>query len=902
MTELDDSDISLPSPPPKGDLVLISDASTEASTITYALKQRGFNVAPTPLAQLESRMLAESPRVMIVDIDQPGVFEALERVGDVAIDHGVELVFMGDPQRASTLRALGAPGRLFRRPVDVDELIDYVALHATPAHHVSQVMESVAPEPSSHKDTIPPPTHDSDSPEPSDYLSNQDPFDIESILPFGEEVLKAPADLPTQLSPELEQLMIAAERRVGTLVHRSSMPPPDEGDTPLPQEFVSTLDEPLESEEYDEHTGFGLADDEPPSDPMSSELPLSEPPEDLAQLVPEPVPPPPPPTPTPSDDIPPTPLDADRAATSRDAERLSFGGSPSGPGGAELPSFREAASRPAVSVVESRRRGAEETAPSRAAAEPPIPPPARLPEETPKAGTYIGSQLEEMSRRAAAESAAQARGTRPGIPPPSLRAQVTAPGLSGPMSHGLTTEAVSPPSHAIVTDVGRRSAATSPDAGRRTAATSPGVTPRAPASPVGPPPSPWEQTAREPAWPPPPVVAATPAAPPAPPAPPPKPPKFPPPPVPPSAAARPEAARPEAARPEAARPEASKIPSALGDGDAPLALARAIAGRVTGSLALTTERGVRRIVLQDGDVVTVGSLVPDETLLAFLVSRGDIERDTAAQLEGKLQPFGHLVGAALIAHGYLGQDDLWPVLRAHAEWVICRAILAPSGTCELEAEPPGRLKYEPRLFGGATGAEVLLEAIRRVIPPDVALQRLGGPGARIDAGPHAGLLGECALRRDEEDMIRGARGRPVGEIVRAGEPETVSVLYALACLGVIAALPPATPERDDAPEGPDPYDDEAIRQRVRARIALVEEGDYFSLLGVPRSATSYEIRRAYLELRRAFEPSRLLTAATADLRDDVRLVVEVLDEAYDILREPHRRERYRKAIESTGPS
>jgi len=84
-------------------------------------------------------------------------------------------------------------------------------------------------------------------------------------------------------------------------------------------------------------------------------------------------------------------------------------------------------------------------------------------------------------------------------------------------------------------------------------------------------------------------------------------------------------------------------------------------------------------------------------------------------------------------------------------------------------------------------------------------------------------------------------------------------------------------------------------------MALVEDGDYFSLLGVERSATAYEIRRAYLELRRAFEPARVLTGQTADLAMDVKTIVEVLDEAYEILREPHRRERYRKAIEAGPP-
>jgi hypothetical protein len=42
----------------------------------------------------------------------------------------------------------------------------------------------------------------------------------------------------------------------------------------------------------------------------------------------------------------------------------------------------------------------------------------------------------------------------------------------------------------------------------------------------------------------------------------------------------------------------------------------------------------------------------------------------------------------------------------------------------------------------------------------------------------------------------------------------------------------------------------------------------------------------------------LLSAETADLHDAVRLILEVLDEAYEVLRDGHRRERYRRAIEA----
>lgn len=342
------------------------------------------------------------------------------------------------------------------------------------------------------------------------------------------------------------------------------------------------------------------------------------------------------------------------------------------------------------------------------------------------------------------------------------------------------------------------------------------------------------------------------------------------------------------------------LPAVLGPGDAVRALAAAIAARASGSLALGPEAALRRIVLHDGDVVTAASAAPDESLVAFLAARGDLERDVAMRLSGRLPAFGRHAGAALIAHGHLGQDDLWPVLRAHAEWIIARALTSDEGTSEIEGEPPGRLKAEPNVFGGATGAEVMLEAMRRALPPAEAQRRLGGLAARIAPGPRQQLLIECALAPHEEAAVRGAAGRTVGEVLSGAAPELADVLYGLVALGVLSALPPSR-RAEPAPDELDPLDEEAVRQRVRARVALVEDGDYFALLGVPRAATAYEIRRAYLDLRRAFDPARVLTAATADLAPEVRLVIEVLDEAYEILREPHRRDRYRRAIEAGPP-
>lgn len=115
-----------------------------------------------------------------------------------------------------------------------------------------------------------------------------------------------------------------------------------------------------------------------------------------------------------------------------------------------------------------------------------------------------------------------------------------------------------------------------------------------------------------------------------------------------------------------------QLPKTLRAGDALACLALAVRSRYSGALAFEAPDGVRRVVFRDGDFVTAATSVDSESLVACLIERGTLPPDASAKLGRKLPLFGRHAGAALIAHGYLQQDELWPVLRTHAEWLIGR--------------------------------------------------------------------------------------------------------------------------------------------------------------------------------------------------------------------------------------
>jgi len=837
------SPVVAPVAPPSDPLVLVSDTTTEAERLIASLRARGFKVRDVPLMLMAGRVESQHPNLVVCDGSAAKLLDVLGRMRSGTWGKQVEVMLLGGkvPELAEKLSELGiqAEHRLFARPIDVYSILQSVEeLIGSPPNHPAMPGLSMAAlprlPPVSIRDSAQP-----RAPTPIPHRRSSGP--APSIrLPSGAILGQSETVIPGRGGP--------------------SRPPQEEpvASHPSPQFPVTRVSKELEYLlENAEHklgpVSHSLQPASQPAEHMSPEAELDAilPPDVLAALD--------------------EPLDMD------DAEEPSNPGTHAG----EKSRFRSNVPPSAPMFERDTGTGRSRPGGTFAAIGTSMAPGGlgTLSGTTP-IPTSKGSFVPVSAMISPQTLAGESNVSRESLPPPTVfqaparRSFVVdedtdAPIVTSPPSLRPRTEAEAAADAGTpmpLLDPVSEQNSTAPPMANHAHGTlgAESLEPREPTRPPN-----RAQRAR----------ALTPKV------------------------AVPATARGRSPQPQRERPEPEPvpeivIPTALGRGDVVRALAELIRGRFSGAYAVEDEQGVRRVVFRDGDFVMVASGIEGESLVAFLIQRGNLPAD-AARLERKLPQFGRHAGAALIAHGHLRQDELWPVLRAHAEWLLGKTLNVEQGSGDVEAELPARLQAEPAVFGGATGAEVLIETLRRVVTPEQALHVLGGPRGRLGFGPSRALLNECALSSQESNVIEQCAGKSVSQVlVDAGSGDFAAALHALVALRILSVLAPSAKEaaQEPAAVARDAFDDAAVRSKIALRRALVDEGDYFAILGVDREATGYEIRHAYLDLRRDFDPSTILTAATAELRDDIDLILEVLDEAYDILRDNSRRERYRRAL------
>ena len=177
-------------------------------------------------------------------------------------------------------------------------------------------------------------------------------------------------------------------------------------------------------------------------------------------------------------------------------------------------------------------------------------------------------------------------------------------------------------------------------------------------------------------------------------------------------------------------------------------------------------------------------------------------------------------------------------------------------------------------------------------------------------GPHLGRPGAG---------LRPLKARPMGAAAKISAPtrppSDANALLAKLGAGIddlfeadLSNALAAAPRTITAPEGPREFDDiptDDRRQRpsvadrrtaLLARYALVEEGDYFEVLGLSRDATDDEVQRAHDRIARELAPEAIDPALAGELGAKLDAIREVVGEALRVLGDKRLRPRYQNRL------
>lgn len=317
-----------------------------------------------------------------------------------------------------------------------------------------------------------------------------------------------------------------------------------------------------------------------------------------------------------------------------------------------------------------------------------------------------------------------------------------------------------------------------------------------------------------------------------------------------------------------------------------------------GHVRLTRGRVHRVLWFDHGRFVHATATLPRDRVVEFAWRSGRLLQGQYEQARRWPVEAAEDEARRLVEAGMLKRGEFVTVLREHAAALAQETFAWNRGTWALDPDASVDAPVQAEL----TLEQLLLAGVGEHVELPQLWAWLGGPQtrprwkARRDANTEAALVTALGTTPAAVERVVALDGtRSLAELAEAwGEAETLvflALLYVLDVLGQLdwCAVPP--PSHPVAPE-------EIDRQRVLERLRLARCGDYFELLGVPRTAHRVEIQRAHRTLARTFAPEQLADGVAAAWADALEEIRAALREACELLSDDALRAAYLAHLEA----
>ncbi|MBL8939519.1 MAG: DnaJ domain-containing protein [Archangium sp.] len=315
-----------------------------------------------------------------------------------------------------------------------------------------------------------------------------------------------------------------------------------------------------------------------------------------------------------------------------------------------------------------------------------------------------------------------------------------------------------------------------------------------------------------------------------------------------------------------------------------------VAAQADVRLELGVRGGTRTLWFKKGALHGAESSFDHESLIDRARRDGLIDARQEAELRLLRTATAQEQLDAMKARGYLREIETIPLLQRATEAVALEAFSEETTQYRLSDEPPSiqvLLVAVPR-----STLPLLAEALRRAVPTDVLLETLGGAEAICVATENDVDLRAMGFTDKERKMLSWVDGEASVEdlTLAAGlkQEHAFRALLVAKLLGVIEVKPPEKP-------APVVSGDLDVR-RLEAKYDEVQDADYFSILGLSRSASSDDVQRAFRRLAEEFDPIKYTGHPDASLQQRAQVVSTLIEEAARALEDERRRAEYARHL------
>jgi hypothetical protein len=326
----------------------------------------------------------------------------------------------------------------------------------------------------------------------------------------------------------------------------------------------------------------------------------------------------------------------------------------------------------------------------------------------------------------------------------------------------------------------------------------------------------------------------------------------------------------------------------------PVLMGRTFSEGTTGRLRIWQEQVEKNVYFEAGLPVMAASNDVADRMLAMLVRERAVSPAQREEVEKVVDASGRKVGGVLVDMGLLRSDELLPAVRRHYESVILSLFGWSAGLWQIEPgmtagpERTRLLRHPAALVREGLACGYAIEKIATHVGSGKNLFALDTSGTSADVVRQ--MLADPAEARVPL-LFDGVRS--LDEVARSsGLPDAAvwQIAFALLCFGALRPASSGSGANQGLHIGV--RDLQIARERVVARHALAQEGDYFQVLGVDGQADASEIRRAHQRLVRECSPEVLGPELAHELKEALETIREVLDEGLRILATPSLRAAY----------